>query len=48
VKDFRPFRLGVLRLGKGRGELTLRALDVPGEHAIEVRAVMLTLVRAER
>jgi len=45
VKDFRPLRLGVFRLAKGRGELTLRALDVPGKQVMDVRAVMLTLLK---
>jgi arylsulfatase A-like enzyme len=45
VKEFRPFRLGVFRLEKGRGELTLRALDVPGERVMDVRAIMLTLLK---
>jgi hypothetical protein len=44
VKDFKPLRLGVLRLKKGRGELTLRALVVPGRMVADVRAVVLTLV----
>jgi len=44
VKDFRPLRLGVFRLEKGRGELTLRATDVPGGLVMEVRAVALTLM----
>jgi len=44
VKDFRPLRLGVFRLEKGRGELTLRATDVPGGSVMEVRAVALTLM----
>ncbi len=43
VKDFKPLRLGVLSLEKGRGLLTLRALEVPGKKVIDVRAVMLTL-----
>jgi len=30
VKDFKPFRLGVIELKPGRGQLTLRALKVPG------------------
>jgi len=42
VKDFRPLRLGTIRLPQGRGELALRALEVPGERVIEVRAIMLT------
>jgi len=45
VKDFRPLGLGVFRLEKGRGELTLRALDVPGEQVMDVRAVLLTLCK---
>lgn len=43
VKDFKPLRLGVLPLKAGRGELTLRALKIPGEEAIDVRYVVLTL-----
>lgn len=43
VKDFRPLRLGIFGLEKGRGELTLRALIVPGRQVMDVRAVMLTL-----
>jgi len=45
VKDFRPLGLGVFRLEKGRGELTLCALDVPGEQVMDVRAVLLTLCK---
>jgi hypothetical protein len=48
VKDFRPFRLGTFRLEKGRGELTLRALDVPGRQVMDVRAVMLTLLLGDQ
>lgn len=43
VKDFKPLRLGVLRMEKGRGELTLRALSVPGKQVMDVRYVVLTL-----
>ncbi len=45
VKKFRALRIGVFRLEKGRGQLTLRALDVPGKQVMDVRAVMLTLNR---
>jgi hypothetical protein len=45
VKDFRPLRIGTFRLEKGRGELTLRALDVPGRQVMDMRAVMLTLLK---
>jgi arylsulfatase A-like enzyme len=44
VKEFRPLRLGVLRLDKGRGALVLRAVDVPGRQVADVRMVELTLV----
>ena len=42
VKDFRPFRLGDIRLAKGRGELTLRALETAGKQVAEIRYVALT------
>ena len=44
MKDFRPLRLGEINLGQGEGELTLRALEVPGESVMDVRRVTLTLV----
>lgn len=44
VKDFKPLRLGTLRLEKGRSLLTLRALEVPGKQVIDVRSVVLTLL----
>ena len=37
-------RLGTLDLKKGRGELTLRALQIPGSQVMEVRMLLLTLV----
>ena len=45
VKDFRPLSLDTFRLEKGRGLLSLSALDVPGDQVMEVRAVMLTLLK---
>ncbi len=45
VKDFRPLRLGTFRLEKGRGELALRALKVPGGQVMDVRSVRLTLLK---
>jgi arylsulfatase A-like enzyme len=45
VKDFRPLRLGEITLSRGRGVLTLRALEVPGKQVMDVRAVVLTLVK---
>ncbi|WP_165245512.1 arylsulfatase [Paludisphaera soli] len=44
VKDFKPLKLGVLDLNKGRGSLTIRATHVPGRRVIDLRTVVLTLV----
>ena len=43
VKDFQPLDLGVFRLEKGRGLLTLKALNVPANQVMDVRAILLTL-----
>jgi hypothetical protein len=43
MKDFRPLRLGVIRLPAGRGALVLRALEIPGRSVMDVRRVTLTL-----
>lgn len=45
VKDFKPLRFGVMQLEKGRGLLTLRALEVPGKQVMDVRCITLTLVK---
>ncbi len=44
MKEFRPLRLGRLRLEKGRGQLTLRALEIPGRTVMDVRQINLTLL----
>lgn len=44
VKEFRPLVLGEMNLPQGRGRLTLRALRIPGEQAIDVRMVVLRLL----
>ncbi|MCX8038237.1 MAG: N-acetylgalactosamine 6-sulfate sulfatase, partial [Candidatus Sumerlaeia bacterium] len=44
LKEFRPLRLGTIRLEKGRGLLTLRALNVAGKQVMDVRRVTLTLL----
>jgi hypothetical protein len=41
VKDFRPFSLGTLNLPRGRGLLTLRAIEIPGPQVADVRYVTL-------
>ena len=43
MKEFRPLKLGVMRLEKGRGLLTLRALDIPGRSVMDVRQIDLVL-----
>jgi hypothetical protein len=44
VKDFAPLRLGTIELPAGRGQLTLRALGVPGKQVMDIRSVTLTLL----
>lgn len=39
TKDFGPMSLGAIELKAGRGELLLRATDIPGSQAMEVAAV---------
>jgi arylsulfatase A-like enzyme len=41
VKDFRPLRLGALALKKGRGRLTLRAVETAGKQVADVRYIRL-------
>jgi arylsulfatase A-like enzyme len=44
VKDFLPLRIGRIRLAKGRGQLTLRATEIPGKEVADVRYVALRLL----
>jgi arylsulfatase A-like enzyme len=44
VKDFRPLKLGRIRFEKGNGQLTLKALDMPGSQVMDFRLMMLTRV----
>ena len=44
VKDFVPLKLGTLHLEAGRGELTLRATDIPGSQAMDFRLLMFTKI----
>jgi hypothetical protein len=45
VKDFRPLRLGSLRLEKGRGKLTLRAVRIAANQVADVRYVNLRRIK---
>jgi len=40
VKDFKPLPLGRLKLKKGTGTLTMKALEIPGKAVIDVRLLM--------
>ncbi len=40
VRDWRPMKLGTLRLEPGRATLTLKALEIPGEIAVDMRLLM--------
>lgn len=42
VKYFKTLKLGTIHLEKGKGELTLRALDIPGSQVMDFRLLMLT------
>jgi len=42
VKAFKPLRLGIIHLEKGRGPMTLRATDIPGKQVGDVRYLILT------
>jgi arylsulfatase A-like enzyme len=44
VKLFKPLRLGVMQLEKGRGLLTLRALQIAGKQVADVRYVAMRLL----
>lgn len=44
VKDFRPLKLGRMKLSRGAGKLTLRALEKPGSQVMEVRLLFFTRV----
>jgi hypothetical protein len=44
TKDFRPMKLGIIRLEKGRGLLTLRATEIPGSQVMEFRLLVLKRV----
>ncbi|MEM1353753.1 MAG: arylsulfatase [Planctomycetota bacterium] len=44
VKDFKPLSLGEIDLSVGRGVLTLRAIRLAGDEAIEFRRLMLRRV----
>jgi hypothetical protein len=44
MKEFRTLELGQIELFPGRGELTLRAVEIPGNYVMDVQRVTLTLL----
>ncbi|QDU50731.1 arylsulfatase [Gimesia panareensis] len=44
VKDFKPMVLGKIKLSQGTGELTLRALQIPGKQVMDFRLLILNRV----
>jgi hypothetical protein len=44
VKDFKVLKLGTMRLEEGTGDLTLRALEIPGSQVMDFRLLMFTRV----
>lgn len=40
VKDFKPMNLGRINLNKGRSEMVLKALEIPGDQVMDVRLLL--------
>ena len=41
VKNFKPLNLGTIDIKKGKGELSLKIPEIPGNEGIEFRLLML-------
>jgi len=44
MKEFHSLSLGEIELEQGEGELTMRAVEIPGKSVMDVRRVTLTLL----
>ena len=44
VKDFHNVTMGIINLQKGKGTLTLKALDIPGSQVMDVRLLLFKKV----
>ncbi|NBR04919.1 MAG: N-acetylgalactosamine 6-sulfate sulfatase [Planctomycetes bacterium] len=44
MKDFKALEAGKVKLSKGKGDLVLRALEIPGKEVMQVRAINLHLI----
>ena len=47
VKDFKPMQLGEIDLKAGHGDLELTALNIPGKSVMDVRLIVLTLIKPQ-
>ncbi|MFO0923057.1 MAG: hypothetical protein U0905_11290 [Pirellulales bacterium] len=43
MKEFRTLSLGTIHLRKGRGPMTIRAIDIPGKSVMHLSSLTLTL-----
>jgi hypothetical protein len=48
VRDFKSLKLGTIKLKKGPGQLTLRALKVPGSQVMDFRLLLFTRVETKK
>jgi len=48
TKDFRKTTVGIIDLEKGKGFLTLKALDIPGTQVMDFRLLMLKRIEFSR
>jgi len=46
VKDFNPLSIGTIHLNKGKGYMSLRALEIPGSQVMDFRLMMLERVES--
>ena len=44
VKDFKPAKMGIISLKKGKGILTLQAKEIPGAQVMDFRLMLLKRV----
>ncbi|MCY2971561.1 MAG: arylsulfatase [Planctomycetota bacterium] len=44
MKDFKILEAGKIKLSKGKGNLVLRALEIPGKEVMQVRAINLHMI----
>jgi hypothetical protein len=47
VKDFKPMKMGVIELTKGKGKLKLQAIEIPKSQAMEFRLEQINRVKVK-